>query len=352
MKRKRAIQSTILHALCVATALLLAGCKQGIKEFVMPEASGEPYEVYIVMPEAMKGTALDDTLHSVLEYPMECTPNGDEYFKVRYLTPESFRSNIIRIVANVLVVDIDAQNVSIPTVKMKRNEYANHQLILTASARHADSLAVHIAQLQEGIRRAYVGNEINRRIAVLQKDNNRTQGDRLARLQNARMLIHENLKIPGVGATDSTFFWCTDNGSRKESHLVVYSIPYTSPDVFTLEGAVAVRDSVMRANIIGDQGAYMTTNKRIILPEYRALNIGGRYVGELRGVWRMENGLMAGPFVCHIRLDELTGRVVFAEGFCYAPQDGKRQLLRQLEASLYTLQLPSDNLIPEIEITL
>lgn len=342
----------VLYILGAMLALLTAGCKQGLKEFVMPEASGEPYEVYVVMPEAMRGSALDDSLRAVLEYPMECTPNGDEYFRVRYLTPENFRSNIIRIVANVLVVDIDAQNVSVPTVKMKRDEYASHQLILTASARHADTLAAHVSTLAEGIRRAYVGNEINRRIAILTKDNNRTQGERLLRLQQARMLIPDNLKIPGVGAADSTFFWCTDNGSRKESHLVVYSIPYTSPDVFTLEGAVAVRDSVMRANIEGSDGAYMTTNKRIILPEYRVLNVGGRYVGELRGVWRMENGLMAGPFVCHIRLDELTGRVVFAEGFCYAPQDGKRLLLRNLEAALYTLQLPSDNLIPEIEITL
>ena len=66
----------------------------------------------------------------------------------------------------------------------------------------------------------------------------------------------------------------------------------------------------------------------------------------------MENGLMAGPFVCHMRLDELNKRVVFAEGFCYAPEDGKRRLIRNLEASLYTLRLPSDNMMSEIEITL
>ena len=69
-------------------------------------------------------------------------------------------------------------------------------------------------------------------------------------------------------------------------------------------------------------------------------------------MWRMRNGLMAGPFICHIRLDEVNKRVVFAEGFCYAPNDGKRLLIRNLEASLYTLKLPSDQLIPEIEVTL
>ena len=63
-------------------------------------------------------------------------------------------------------------------------------------------------------------------------------------------------------------------------------------------------------------------------------------------------GLMAGPFVCHIRLDEVNKRVVFAEGFCYAPNDNQRLLIRNLEAALYTLKLPSDNMMSEIEITL
>ena len=100
----------------------------------------------------------------------------------------------------------------------------------------------------------------------------------------------------------------------------VYSVPYTDQNIFTLEGAVAVRDSVMGANIEGsDSTQHMETNRNVVLPEYKALNVGGHYVGELRGMWRMRNGLMAGPFICHIRLDEVNKRVVLAEGFCYAP---------------------------------
>ena len=109
----------------------------------------------------------------------------------------------------------------------------------------------------------------------------------------------------------------------------------------------------MGANIKGGgEGSFMSTNKKVIYPEYKALNVGGKYIGELRGMWRMENGLMAGPFVCHIRLDEINKRVVFAEGFCYAPNDNQRLLIRNLEAALYTLKLPSDNMMGEIEITL
>lgn len=342
-----------LLAICFL-ALALTGCKKSLTEMVMPESSGAPYELYVVMPEELRGSPLDDSIKAVFEYPMECTPNGDEYFHLRYLTPDNFRSAVIKIVTNVFVVDIDGQNSAAPVVKMERDKYALHQVIVNARAKQADTLAAFMPQLQEKLRSIFVRNELNRRIeTVLDKDHNRTQGERLQTIQNVAMLIPDYFRYPGVGAADSSFFWCTDNGMAKESHLVVYSIPYTDQKVFSLEGAVAVRDSVMKANIKGGtEGSYMTTNKKVVLPEYKAISIGGKYVGELRGMWRMENGLMAGPFVCHIRLDEVNNRVVFAEGFCYAPNDTKRVLLRNLEASLWTLRLPSDNRLPEIEVTL
>lgn len=341
----------IVFAILLAVAF--CSCKKTLDEMVKPDASGGPYEVYLVLPSEMRGTALNDTLKEIYEYPMECTPNGDEYFKIHYLSPENFSKQVIRIVGNIVLVDIDPSNASDPVVTLERDKYSKTQVIVKMHAKSVESLAEYLPKIQEGLRRVFVNAELNRRIAIYQESSNHRQGDRLMAMQNVSMLIPENIYTPGVGAADSTFFWVTDNGLAKESHLIVYSIPYTDQNVFSLEGAVAVRDSIMKANIKGsDPSSYMTTNKYVVLPEYKALNVGGKYIGELRGMWRMENGLMAGPFVCHIRLDELNKRVVFAEGFCYAPNDGKRLLIRNLEAALYTLKLPSDNMISGVEVTL
>jgi hypothetical protein len=268
------------------------------------------------------------------------------------LSEENFRSSVIRTVGNVVLISIDPQNAATPLLTLERETYAQTQVILKMYARSISDLAQYLPEMQETLRDLFVKAELNRRVKALRKEYSRTESDRLMRLQNVAMQIPKELNIPGVTA-DSTFFWCTDDGARKRSDLVVYSVPYTDANIFTLEGAVAVRDSIMKTHIEGGiEGSYMTTNRRIIQPEYRAINLNGRYVGELRGIWRMENGLMAGPFVCHIRLDELNQRVIFAEGFCYAPHDDKRTLIRNLEGVLYTLRLPSDNVIPTIEITI
>ena len=58
---------------------------------------------------------------------------------------------------------------------------------------------------------------------------------------------------------------------------------------------------------------------------------------------------MGGPFVSHSRVDTETNTVVVVEGFVYAPEKMKRGLMRRLEGSLYTLMLPSEQDIQEIE---
>ena len=58
---------------------------------------------------------------------------------------------------------------------------------------------------------------------------------------------------------------------------------------------------------------------------------------------------MGGPFVSHSRVDAETNRVVVVEGFVYAPEKMKRGLMRRLEGSLYTMQLPEEQYLMELE---
>lgn len=49
---------------------------------------------------------------------------------------------------------------------------------------------------------------------------------------------------------------------------------------------------------------------------------------------------MGGPHVSHVRLDKANQRIIVSEIFVYSPDKMKRNLVRQMEASLYTLKLP------------
>lgn len=94
----------------------------------------------------------------------------------------------------------------------------------------------------------------------------------------------------------------------------------------------------MQENIPGaEEGMYMTT-----VPEYtdvKVINVQNEYTLEARGLWKIKNDMMGGPFISHMRLDQQNKKLIFAEIFVYAPEKMKRNLVRQMEASLYTLRL-------------
>ena len=97
----------------------------------------------------------------------------------------------------------------------------------------------------------------------------------------------------------------------------------------------------MKVNIPGARpGMYMATDS--LMTDVRLLQLRGRQVMEVRGLWYMKGDFMGGPFVAHVRVDEARRRVVVAEVFVYAPGRLKRDLMRGMEASLYTWRLSGE----------
>ena len=82
----------------------------------------------------------------------------------------------------------------------------------------------------------------------------------------------------------------------------------------------------------------MATERRIA-PTVKTLRVGGRTIVEMRGLWQMEGDIMGGPFVSHTIVDTLRGVTLTAEAFVYAPGEQKRNIIKRLEAALYTLSL-------------
>ena len=60
----------------------------------------------------------------------------------------------------------------------------------------------------------------------------------------------------------------------------------------------------------------------------------------MRGLWKVQNDFMGGPFVSLTVLDPSKKRVVTVEGNVYAPKNNKRNYIRQLEAMIYSLEFP------------
>lgn len=307
------------------------------KGLLMPNATGLPYEMLVVMDDEQWERPLGRAVFNVLDSDVPGLPQSERSFRISRVDPSAFNSNMFRIMRNVIKVDI--QNIySQPKFKFARNVYSYPQMIMTLQAPDEASLAEYINANQQSIIDFFTKAEMNREIENLREKHN----PEVSRL--AQEILDVDVWVPwevNRFKKGKDFFWASTNVGKKDMSIVLYAYPYTDKNTFTLEYFLQKRDSVMKANIPGGpEGSYMTTNHNYVYVE--DATVRGKYAQVARGLWRVQGDRMGGPFVSHSRVDEANGRIVVAEAFIYAPESLKRDLIRRMEAALYTVQLPSE----------
>lgn len=317
------------------------------KNLLMPNASGLPYEMLVVMDDDQWDRPLGRAVFNVLDSDVPGLPQSERSFRISRVEPDGFNSNMFKIMRNVIKVDI--QNIyTQPKFKFARNVYSYPQMIMTLQAPDEESLTEYINNNQQSIIDFFTKAEMNREIENLRERHN----PEVSRL--AEEILGVDIWVPwGLNKfkKGKDFLWASTNVGKKDMNLVLYSYPYTDKNTFTLDYFLQKRDSVMKANIPGGpKGSYMTTNHDYVYVEDGTVR--GKYAQIARGLWRIQGDRMGGPFVSHSRVDEANGRVVVAEAFIYAPESLKRDLLRRMEAALYTLQLPQQEGVNNISYEL
>lgn len=324
-----------------------ATSKKKKKSLLMPNASGLPYEMLVVMDDDQWDRPLGRAVFNVLDSDVPGLPQSERSFRISRVEPDGFNSNMFRIMRNVIKVDI--QNIyTQPKFKFARNVYSYPQMIMTLQAPDEESLTEYINNNQQSIIDFFTKAEMNREIENLRERHN----PEVSRL--AEEILDIDIWVPwelNKFKRGKDFLWASTNVGKKDMNLVLYSYPYTDKNTFTLDYFLQKRDSVMKANIPGGpKGSYMTTNHDYVYVEDGTVR--GKYAQIARGLWRVQGDRMGGPFVSHSRVDEVNGRVVVAEAFIYAPESLKRDLLRRMEAALYTLQLPQQEGVNNISYEL
>ena len=322
--------------------------KKAKKKFMMPNASGLPYEMLVVMDDAQWERPLGRAVFNVLDTDVPGLPQSERSFRITRVNPSGMNSNMFRIMRNIIKVDIQKNRYTQPKLKFSRDVYAHPQMVMTLQAPDEGSLTQFVEENAQAIINFFTKAEMNREINNLREEHNLD----VSRL--AQEILGVDIWVPwevNKYKRGKDFLWASTYTEKKDMSIVLYSYPYTDPNTFTLEYFLTKRDSVMKANIPGGpEGSYMTTNHDYVYVEDATVH--GKYAQVARGLWRVKGDRMGGPFVSHSRVDEVNGRVIVAEAFVYAPESLKRDLIRRMEAALYTLQLPKEEEVNDLSYNL
>ncbi|WP_321330686.1 DUF4837 family protein [uncultured Bacteroides sp.] len=324
--------------------VILLSCS-GNKNVLTPASSGRPYELLVVVDHALWERPAGRALYNVLDTDVPGLPQSERSFKIMYTSPSDYDSTL-KLIRNIIIVDIQKDVYTQAKFKYSKDVYASPQMILTIQAPTEVEFEKFVNENKSVIIDFFTRAEMNRQIVSLEKKHSDYISARVDSLFGCDIWIPAELVSSKTG---KDFFWAATNTATADQNFVIYSYPYTEKATFTKKYFIHKRDSVMKINIPGArEGMYMMTDSSMV--SVRAIGVHGDYTLEVRGLWRVKGDFMGGPFVSHVRLDKTNQRIIVAEIFVYSPDKMKRNLVRMLEASLYTLKLPDENKQGEIPL--
>lgn len=296
------------------TALLLLAACGGHQPAGHDMSSMKPYEVLVVGDSA-------NAIADCLGRPCEDLPQAEPMYDVVGIKAEDFKGSY-RLARNIVIYTKG----SLHDWDVKDNAYTRPQRVIYANKSNIRIAETFIKQFEHRQAVERVRRKHNPKAEAL-----------------VRQLFGETIFIPAdmkASKQGNGFLWLSDNGTLATKNLVIMRLrgqcPYyhlgdlSGPAVKAFPEALQRVDSCLKANIRGEEDDMrMHMNPSTVMAQQdKMLDL------HFHGQWEMENDIMGGPFIGHLK-NRRDGTLLVMLGFVYAPGQKKRNLIRQLEAVLY-----------------
>lgn len=324
----------------------------------LPDASGEPGEIVIIVNKRKYDGALGDALKEVFLENVKGLTRSEPLFTVRVVEPFEF-NRIFKIARNLVYVTSFEGNSAadkwlqgIYSEESKQRILNNPDFFMqTSREQYADGQ--NVLQLF-GKDDATLIKNLKENASVIQNYFNMAERKRLAetiRMSSAsRAILTQvnnkldiNIKIPAgyeLAMLEDDFMWVRylpAVGANK--NLIVYEKEYESQDEFKIENIIKLRNEVGKKYVYGDPEnpeSFMTTETEYMQPITRTIDFNGHYTVEMKGAWKTNNLSVGGTFVSYTFVDEETNKLYYLEGFVIHPNEDHRELIREMESLLTT----------------
>ena len=146
-----------------------------------------------------------------------------------------------------------------------------------------------------------------------------------------------------MASKKAEFMWIRKEVEKFSQGIVIISHPYQDTAQFSQASIISRINLAMQQYIPGSvDGSYMTTDDEFVIPQSEVIgDFITDYTIETVGLWKVEKDFMGGPFISYTFIDERNNSIVTILGYVYQPNKTKRDLLRQLEAIIYSTEFVS-----------
>lgn len=347
-------QQAAVLLLGVAT---LVSCKE-LEVKNLPYSIGGVDEMVVVMNSIDSTDTLFRVIDSYLGATYGNTPQPEYRFGVTYVDIATYESTFSKHRNLIFIGDLEgATNFSkfvreligeetFGKVKASgtsfylplENLWARPQYVETIVATDRDLLLADIDNIMQGL-----VERISERELKKIRNNQYIPGHNV---QVEKMLADEHgidMQIPSdfhlLEKSNENFIFLRKSTIDLTSTIMIYYEPYVDSTQLNPVYLLHLRDS-LGIEYEGSRvpNSYAQTEYRVSR-SHDTISLNGYYCLESRGLWRLVNDFMGGPFLNYWLVDEANSRLVYIDAYVYAPDMRKRPQVRQLEAVISTFGL-------------
>lgn len=317
----------------VAVICSLFSCKD-VKN-PLSTISGGVNEVLVVMNNEWWDGPVGDSVKLFLSQDQPGLPQPEPIFDVLHL-PISFFDKNLKSHRNVLIVEISA-SVDSNALIFTDSPWARTQKYFRIQAKNPEAFYPLFDENKERIMGVFLKAERDRLAAVYKKTGTAKIMDLFKNKYQILLSCPEGYNI-NKDTTD--FIWISRETQHDSRGVVFFQEEYVNEGQFNYMVIQEKVNDILKAYIPGPlKGSYMILNTVAPISSV-TYNYDGRFYAVLqRGLWEVENDFMGGPFILNVVLDKAENRVLYMFGYVYAPEDKKRNMLRQVESVVFTMDI-------------
>lgn len=324
----------VASAVLLFTACSKKDTKQDTDSKGLPASGGKTLEVVLVVPEELYNGEVKDSVGTYFMKACKGLSQPEPLFDVVQMNPKGFfNSDMLQKHRNVIIIDLKPGN---PNKLKQAIDYKSYpQAYFEFSVDNRDSLFALIARYEGFIRNKFYENEHKRVYAAFRKLENTEVTRKLKKKFGFWLTVSDEFYM---ATEEDNFVWLRKEPKDGSLDIMIYTMPYTGEGLFKEEKILELRDKIAKQYIPGPaKGSYMGTETRFLC-ERQQVKIGNLEAVETRGLWRLFNDWMGGPFVNYCFEDKANNRFVMIDCFLYSPRHPKRDQLMQLESIVYGIK--------------
>lgn len=321
-----------LALITLLISFVFASCSWLEDSDVLPASGGKTGELIVLIETDLWKSDLQDSLIKYLGYSLPGLPTEEAAFRLISI-PKSAFGRMLKTHRNVLAVQIGNDQ----GLKKSSEIFSDIQLFLKLEASSINGLRTQISSKGNQIAAMFMREEIIReqtryKMIALEGFENKLKTE-----QGVKLSIPKDYYEAGTASEN--VYHLKKEMPKATLGILISVTPYVSENQFNLDGLVADRNQVAKPNLPGQRsGAYMSTETLAPI-EIERISEFDTHAIRARGLWKMKNDFMGGPFIQYRVLSRDGSKIITLDGYVFGPGFRKRNLILELEAIFNSLEL-------------